>query len=139
MSELAAYLEKRLAELKPKADELRAQLSPIEAEIDEARRALAAVQRPGVRRQRTGEAGPYADSIQMQALSVISEAPDGLPASHVAEQIETCFGRAVARTSLAPQLSRLVRDGRVKNIGGVYHLAPDIAAAPQSQEAVDDH
>lgn len=121
MSELREYMMSRLAVLEPQEKELLSRLVSIQSEMAELRRALRAVQVKG-RAGRRSEHGPSENSIQGQALSVLTERLSGMTATDILERIRDGFGRDIRRESLAPQLSRLCADGRLLNEHGVYRV-----------------
>ncbi|MDF9863908.1 UNVERIFIED_ORG: hypothetical protein M2442_002681 [Methylorubrum zatmanii] len=127
MSEIRDFISARIAELSPQAETLEAQLSVIQAELADLRKALAALDK-GTSYGKPRQRPPGDETIQGQALAVLC-ARGPLLASEIGGEIERRFSRIIARTSLAPQLSRLVRDGAVVRQAPRYRRAEQAPSA----------
>lgn len=124
MTELTDFIAQRKAELQARRDTLEAELGPIRMELSELQRVDAALagQASFTRRRRNRRltVEPSHGSIQGMCLRAVRDAPAGLTATEIQGWVSANLGRDVARTSLAPQLSRMCADGWLVNNEGRY-------------------
>ncbi|GAB6842316.1 hypothetical protein HNR00_003525 [Methylorubrum rhodinum] len=128
MGEVRNFIAGRLAELEPRAAQLEAELAPLRAEIADLKKAHAVLEgKPPRGPRRT--CAPEPDTIQGQALAVLREVQRPLTAAEILSRIHVRFARDLTREGLAPQLSRLRRDGHLEHRGTEYALPADLAAS----------
>lgn len=67
---------------------------------------------------------PSKMTIKEIALLALSDEPKGLQTKEILEVFQKRFGVAIKRCSLQPQLSRLIKAGKLGRYKGVYFLSP---------------
>lgn len=117
------------ADLSRKVQALREELIPLERELSEVRRALAAVspeEPPALLQflERPASPSPYAGmTIKQLALQALREQfATGATAADLLSFIETAYDRKIDRASFSPQLSRLKEEGLVRRIGRYWRV-----------------
>lgn len=129
MPSLRDLLEKRATETREKrsarekqVSELNTEIAKLTAELDEITRILGAI--PMVNRLETGSPRkvrqPTKPTIKEAVMQVLLHYPNGLTALEILREVNLRFALGIVRTSLSPQLSRLKRDGRIRNAGIVW-------------------
>jgi len=117
--------------LRDESDLLRGILSKMSETPNRSRfgAATATQSRPS-RRSRAGES-----TFKEMILSVLKSQPSGANANEILLLIEREFGKKIQRSSLSPQLSRLMRDGGLKREGKNWILAEDSEFNSKMKEA----
>jgi hypothetical protein len=124
VNDILKNLERNLVE---KIEKLRAELVPLERELANARRALAALAKEEAAASKTAAtpaaappptpASPYRDlTMKELAIKALKEQfPNGATASQLLDHFVGAWNRGdVVRSSLSPQLSRLKEDGKIQ-------------------------
>jgi hypothetical protein len=142
MSEnLHEMLDRRESELAARASELRAELLPIEREIEEIKAARSAIVRVREIPARGSDAGKSAVAYWLSAdrnaayrtqtmkqlvrIALADHFKHGATANQMLSLFRDTFGRDdIIRSSLSPQLSRLKSEGEIMRDGLVWRLAP---------------
>lgn len=118
-------------------------VTPFDAELAEVRRALAAVDAPdgyGILRMAAG-LPPHADvpfeqwTLKQLTVRALEEHfPYGATANQLLAVFKSAYGRAIERSSLSPQLSRLwKKDGVIKLDGKLWKLADAKQKEPSTE------
>jgi hypothetical protein len=118
---LREFLSRRLQELADAEAPLRAELSKIEQErkeLERAARHAGIINSSGV--EIDGANLNNRRTIKEAVLEILEKKPNGLTAMDILKELKTKMNMPYARTSLSPQLSRLKRDGKVRQDGVVW-------------------
>lgn len=139
MSSLRAFLEERERELLAALAPLRAQTDEIEGELREVRRAQHALLPPEeLEKRRRARVSHGEETIQDMIAAVIVDFPFGVGARRLVQEVGVAFNRAVARESLAPQLSRMARAGEVRHEGRLWFPSIALLDAARPKQAPGD-
>lgn len=147
-SESLALLKRRAQEISARIEAMRAEMAPLEVELEQVKRGIAAmVGAYSPTRAETSRVGatqfvrkpsPEAQAltIKQMVITILREhLPSGATANELLDAFMRIWGRNEMRTSLSPQLTRLKREGKIELYGRVWHLSRnEIGEAEASPE-----
>ena len=132
MTSTRDFLAKREAEIKKRLEPLREQHAQTESEISllerelkdvrSAAEALGMVNRLSETALGVTRREPRKPTIKEAVLEMLKDYPQGLLALDILAKINERYSLGVARSSLSPQLTRLLRDGKLVTHDSVWRL-----------------
>jgi hypothetical protein len=120
---LRQFVERRLQELQDEERPLRERLDEIVTERRELEKTIKLIGADGLVNNAMERRESQEKTIKEAVLDILSAKPNGLTATEILRDLNLNKDRRYARTSLSPQLSRLKRDGKVRQSGIVWSLA----------------
>ncbi len=131
MPSIRQVLDSHERELLQRRDQLRSQLQDAEAELEEVRRAKAAL----VGSDKTDSSVASVDddryarmtNKQLAVAALEEHFTSGAKASELVSFFKSRWNREIDRSTFSPQLTRLLRDGLVEKDGMVWRLKKDTA------------
>lgn len=135
-TESLRMLMNRADTIKTRLEDLRAEVRPLEAELEQVLRGIKAMaglfpptgviasRNAVAHRQRMANPDAKELTIKQMVIATLREhLPNGATANEMLDAFLRNWGRKEMRTSLSPQLTRLKRDGKIDLHGKVWTLA----------------
>jgi hypothetical protein len=119
---LRQFIERRLEELQEQERPLREKLDEIVMERRELEKTIKLIGADGIVTFATERGENQVKTIKEAIIEVLTAKPNGLAALDILKELNLKMDRRYSRTSLSPQLSRLKRDGKVRQSGIVWSL-----------------